>query len=79
MQGLKKEETEDYLAKRLRAAGSLNTVFTSSAAEAIYSQSKGIPRLVNNLATSSLMYACSVRREQVDEEIVYQGQKDFDI
>lgn len=79
MQGLKKEETEDYLAKRLRAAGSLNTVFTSSAAEAIYSQGKGIPRLVNNLATSSLMYACSVRREQVDEEIVYQGQKDFDI
>jgi len=79
MQGLKKEETEDYLAKRLRAAGSLNTIFTSSAAEAIYSQSKGIPRLVNNLATSSLMYECSVRKEQVDEEIVYQGQKDFDI
>jgi len=25
------------------------------------------------------MYACSVRKEQVDEEIVYQGQKDFDI
>lgn len=79
MQGLKKEEIEDYLASRLKAAGALESIFTPSAAEAIYSVSKGIPRLINNLATASLMYACSKRQERIDEETVYQGQKDFDI
>ncbi|WP_028309330.1 ExeA family protein [Desulfitibacter alkalitolerans] len=79
MQGLKKEEMEDYLASRLKAAGVLENIFTPSAAEAIFSVSKGVPRLVNNLATASLMYACSKRQHQIDEETVYQGQKDFDI
>jgi len=79
MQGLKKEEVEDYLTSRLKAAGRLETVFTPTATQAIYAVSKGIPRLVNNLATASLMYACSKRQEQIDEETVYQGQKDFDI
>jgi type II secretory pathway predicted ATPase ExeA len=79
MQGLKKEEMEDYLASRLKAAGVLENIFTKAAAEAIFSVSKGVPRLVNNLATASLMYACSKRQHQIDEETVYQGQKDFDI
>jgi type II secretory pathway predicted ATPase ExeA len=79
MQGLKKEEIADYLATRLKAAGVLENIFTPSASEAIYSVSKGVPRLVNNLATASLMYACSKRQERIDEETVYQGQKDFDI
>lgn len=79
MQGLKKEEMVDYLASRLKAAGVLENIFTASAAEAIYSMSKGAPRLVNNLATASLMYACSQRQHQINEETVYQGQKDFDI
>lgn len=79
MQGLRKEEIEDYLATRLKAAGVLENIFTPTAIEAIYSVSKGIPRLVNNLATASLMYACAKRQERLDEETVYQGQKDFDI
>lgn len=65
MQGLKKEEIQNYLASRLKVA--------------IYSVSKGVPRLVNNLATASLMYACAKRQQQIDEETVYQGQKDFEI
>lgn len=79
MQGLRKDEMDDYLTSRLKAAGVLENIFTQAAAEAIFSVSKGIPRLVNNLATASLMYACSKRQERIDEEIVYQGQKDFDI
>ncbi len=78
MQGLKKEEIDDYLTSRLKAAGCSENVFTQPATEAIYSVSKGIPRLINNLATASLMYACSQRQQQIDEETVYQGQKDFD-
>jgi len=79
MQGLKLEELPDYIGSRLKSAGLSENIFTQSAMEAIHSISKGIPRLVNSLATASLMYACSVKQNIIDEEIVYQGQKDFDI
>lgn len=79
MQGLKREELADYFLSRLKAAGLSQNLFTESAMDAIYSISKGTPRLVNNLATASLMYACSSRKSEVDEETVYQGQKDFEI
>lgn len=79
MSGLKKEELPDYFARRLKSAGLTDNVFTPAAIEALYSISKGIPRIVNNLATACLMYACSNRKHEVDEETVYQGQKDFDV
>lgn len=79
MQGLKKEELNQYLSTRLRLAGLSENIFTEAATEVIYASSKGIPRLVNNLATASLMYACSVKKNEIDEETVYQGQRDFDI
>jgi len=41
--------------------------------------SKGVPRIVNSLATASLMYACSIKQKYIDEEIVCQGQKDYDV
>jgi type II secretory pathway predicted ATPase ExeA len=79
MQGLKPEELSDYIFTRLKSAGLHENIFTQVAIEAIYSASKGVPRLVNSLATSSLMYACLIKQKHIDEEIVYQGQKDFDI
>jgi len=79
MQGLKLDEMPDYIGSRLKYAGLSDNVFTPSAMEAIYSMSKGIPRLVNNIATASLMYACSIKQSHIDEEIVYQGQRDFDM
>jgi len=79
MQGLKPEELSDYIGTRLKAAGLSENVFTQTAVEAIYSASKGVPRLVNSLATASLMYACSIKQKYIDEEVVYQGQKDFEM
>lgn len=79
MSGLKKEEMSDYFVKRLKTAGLTDNIFTPAAVDALYSISKGIPRIVNNLATASLMYACSNRKHEVDEETVYQGQKDFEV
>ncbi|HHW47739.1 MAG TPA: AAA family ATPase [Clostridiaceae bacterium] len=79
MQGLKPEELPDYISTRLKAAGLHENIFTQTATEAIYSASKGTPRLVNSLATASLMYACSIKQKHIDEEIVYQGQRDIDV
>lgn len=52
MQGLSQDEIKDYCSSRLAAAGLYEEVFTSSALEAIYAISNGLPRLVNNLAAS---------------------------
>ncbi|HEY5562445.1 MAG TPA: AAA family ATPase [Clostridiaceae bacterium] len=79
MQGLRKEELTEYLSSRLKAAGVTHGIFTPTAIDAIYSASRGIPRLVNNLATASLMYACASKMAEINEETVYQGQKDFEI
>ena len=77
--GIKAWRTFRLYFYRLKSAGLHENIFTQAAIEAIYSASKGVPRLVNSLATSSLMYACLIKQKHIDEEIVYQGQKDFDI
>jgi type II secretory pathway predicted ATPase ExeA len=79
MQGLSKEETGSYVEKRLRSAGLTENILKPEAIEVIYSISKGAPRIVNTLATASLMYACSKKQTFIDEESVYQGQRDFDM
>lgn len=79
MQGLKREELPEYLTSRLNAAGVSQNIFQDAATEAIYSISNGIPRLVNTYATAGLMYACASKKNQVDEEAIYQGKKDFEI
>jgi type II secretory pathway predicted ATPase ExeA len=79
MQGLKREELPEYLSSRLRVAGLNQNIFQTGAIDALYSISNGVPRLVNNFATASLMYACASKKNEIDEEVVYQGKKDLDI
>ena len=79
MQGLKKEELNEYISSLLKAAGNTNDIFTPQAIEVIYSLSKGVPRLINNIAIASLMYGCATKKDFIDEEAVYQGQKDFEL
>lgn len=51
------EETEKYLAHRLRVAGCEERLFTPEAVERIYERSGGIPRLINVLADRALLGA----------------------
>lgn len=79
MQGLMRDELSEYLSSRLKAAGLSQNVFQDAAVEAIYSISNGVPRLVNTYATAGLMYACASKKNEVDEEAVFQGKKDLEI
>jgi type II secretory pathway predicted ATPase ExeA len=56
------DETEGYIKHRLSVAGRDDVLFTEEAVKAIYEYSGGIPRVINNLATSSLL-------EGVGEEV----------
>lgn len=79
LKGLQKEELSTYLDNRMSLAGLNEKIFTPEAVEAIFSISKGAPRMINNLATASLMYAASKKLSHIDEEAVYQGQRDWDM
>ena len=74
LKGLRAEEVKDYCESRLKLAGVNEEIFTVAALEAMYSVTGGLPRLLNNLATSCLLYACDKKQRQVDEETVYQAQ-----
>lgn len=56
-QPLNGEETQAYIAERLRIAGATQPVFLPEAAEIVYRYSKGIPRVINLLCEQSLISA----------------------
>lgn len=72
MQPLSREDCRAYIEHQMRLAGARFPIFTDSAVEAITTVSKGWPRLINNLATTSLVYGCQKGLE-IDEEAVHQA------
>ena len=79
MRGLKAEEMKDYCTTRLQLAGLHEEIFTPTALETMYSITGGLPRLVNNLATASLLYACGQKQRHIDEEAIYQAQGELNL
>jgi type II secretory pathway predicted ATPase ExeA len=80
MAGLAHDEIGAYIVSRLSWAGAADTnIFTDAALESIFTSSGGALRVVNNLATASLTCACSRNLSTVDEEIVYQADRDIEI
>lgn len=59
-----------YLDHRLRIAGADDEIFTDDAASLIYRKTGGVPRLVNQLADLSLVYAYTVEERQIDAGLV---------
>lgn len=80
MQGLQKDELKEYIQSRLKIAGSMDAdIFSDSALDSIYTITKGAPRVVNNLVTGCLMYACASQIRRIDEETVYQANRDIEL
>ena len=58
MDPLGREETEEYIAHRIRVAGGDGMlIFDSAAVDGIYEYSQGIPRLINILCSKALLMA----------------------
>ena len=65
---------------RLALAGAADTdLFTEAALESIFTSAGGALRLINTLAVAALTFACSRNLRVVDEEIVYQADRDIEI
>lgn len=70
MQALTKEETKAYIDYHMNLAGATYPVFSEAAIEAIAAVSRGWPRLINSLATNSMVYGCQKGLKYVDEDAV---------
>lgn len=63
---LTQQETADYLDRRLRAAGAKATLFRPLAVAKLFERTRGVPRLINNLATAALLAAATAGKKHVD-------------
>ncbi|MDA8227119.1 MAG: AAA family ATPase [Desulfitobacterium hafniense] len=79
MQGLGSAELKQYCSTRLKMAGLHEEIFTEAALEAINSATNGLPRMVNNLITNCLLFACEKKQRQIDDEVVYQAQSELNL
>ena len=68
----------EYLERRLRAAGAQAMLFKAAAVEKIFESTRGVPRLINNLATTGLLAAASAAKKHVDLKEVEAAAFDLD-
>ena len=67
---LSREEVDAYIDTRLRIAGADRRIFTEHAVEVIAEQSGGVPRVINIIADTALVYAFSSQESVVDVQTV---------
>jgi type II secretory pathway predicted ATPase ExeA len=72
LHSLDKKETGHYIAYRLMKARGQRTIFTPAAVSRIHSGSDGIPRLINMICDTSLMYGYAENITRIDEDTVSQ-------
>lgn len=70
MEALSREETHAYLRHRLTIAGGDAALFPSDAIDLIHARTGGVPRLINQVCDTALVYAFGEQRKNVDIEIV---------
>mgnify|MGYP002713001351 CR=1 FL=1 len=63
-------ETEQYIQHRLRVAGGATNVFTSESCREVWSNTGGVPRLINILCDSALVYGFADQHDFIDTDIV---------
>jgi len=77
LEALTGEDTKAYIFHRLGVAGCKGNVFLEGAIRFIFDRSGGIPRRINQLCDLSLLSAFSLRKKEVDEEIVQEAVRDL--
>ena len=70
--GLSLEETREYVATRLRTVGGPADLFDGEAVALIHEAAQGVPRVINLLCDSALVYGFADEVEQIDAGIVEQ-------
>ena len=72
-------ETGEYINHLLEKAGAKHTIFDNSAIEAIASNSRGIPRLINSIASYAMIYGMEQKLNVIDAEAVFAASNELRI
>jgi len=73
---LQPQETESYIRHRLTVAGGAASLFSDAAIATIHEATAGVPRLVNMLCDTALLYGFSDGKTSIDVELVQQVIRD---
>ena len=72
LEPLGKDETLTYIQHRLAIAGREDGIFSEDALEQIYKASKGIPRNINLICDSALVYGFGYEMQTIDTDVIDQ-------
>jgi general secretion pathway protein A len=72
MDVLSPDETRAYVAHRVQIAGGNASLFAVDAIDSIHAYSNGVPRVINQLCESALVYAFADQRPCIDDDMVRQ-------
>lgn len=72
MEALSREETRAYVRHRVAVAGGVETLFSAEAVELIHLRTVGVPRLINQVCDTALVYGFADQRPSIEVEIVTQ-------
>jgi type II secretory pathway predicted ATPase ExeA len=73
---LTEEETSRYIRHRLKVAGGSQDIFSEDAIRLVHASGRGIPRLINQLCDTALVYAFSEQRKDVDAKLMQETIRD---
>lgn len=66
------EDTHHYIQHRISVAGGDPEIFEPGACDLIYRHSRGVPRLINSLSDTALLYGYDEKRKTIDAGIVHE-------
>jgi general secretion pathway protein A len=72
LEALQPEETRGYICHRLSVAGGRAELFSAASVELIHEASGGIPRLINIVCDTALVYGFAEERSSIDVDLVQQ-------
>lgn len=70
LSALDRQQSEDYIAHRLKLAGRTAPIFSPDAFEAIFTFSNGVTRSINRLLEASMLLAFKDKKKEIDLDIV---------
>jgi len=74
---LAEDEIKAYIEHRLKVSGLEDPLFTEGAMRLLYQYSKGIPRVINSLATSALLEGVGKDTFLLDESLVHNAAREL--
>jgi len=73
---LSQADTRGYITHRIKMSGGSPELFTDSAIETLYRESGGVPRLVNTLADTALVYGYAEQAAHIDADVIEEVLRD---